>query len=154
MVPRFLSFMVHPGLRGGERMVLRTLSPEVAAFLGAPRHAVIATHDGDGSIRQAVVWYAITADGILMNALEGRRWPTNLRRDSRLSMAVVDGEEYVILRGEAVVVDDPDRGQLDARALAIRYGADPDVHVGQHRVSVLFGPRHVALHGQLASTNG
>ena len=135
-------------------MGLRILHAEARAFLHAPRCAVIATHDSDGEIRQAVVWYALTDEGILMNALEGRRWPTNLRRDSRLTMAVVDGEEYVILRGTAVVIDDPDRGQTEARALARRYGGDPDAHAGQVRVSIVFDPEEVALHGRLAESAG
>ena len=133
-------------------MGLGILSADVLAFLHAPRCAVIATHDSDGEIRQAVVWYAITSEGILMNSLEGRRWPTNLRRDARLAMAVFDGEEYVILRGTAVVIDDPDRGQVEARALARRYGGDPDAHAGQVRVSVVFDPQEVALHGRLAAS--
>ncbi|HEY6056562.1 MAG TPA: pyridoxamine 5'-phosphate oxidase family protein [Candidatus Limnocylindrales bacterium] len=130
---------------------MRSLPPDVAEFLAAPRHAVIATHDEDGQVRQAVVWYALTDEGILMNALEGRRWPTNLRRDPRLSFTVFDGEEYVILRGTAVVIDDPERGLEEARALAERYGGDPDSHNGQHRVRILFDPQEVALHGELAA---
>ena len=53
---------------------LRGLPRDVVAFLDAVRHAVIATHDGDGAIWQAVVWYAVDEDGILMNSLLGRRW--------------------------------------------------------------------------------
>ena len=135
-------------------MGLGILHAEVLAFLQAPRCAVIATHDLGGEIRQAVVWYALTDDRILMNSLEGRRWPTNLRRDPRLTMAVVDGEEYVILRGTAVVIDDPARGQAEARALAHRYGGDPDAHAGQVRVSIVFDPEEVALHGRLAESAG
>jgi PPOX class probable F420-dependent enzyme len=133
---------------------LGILSEEVLAFLRAPRCAVIATHDRDGEIRQAVVWYALAGEGILMNSLDGRRWPTNLQRDARLTMAVVDGEEYVILRGTAVVIDDPERGQADARALARRYGGDPNAHDGQVRVSIVFDPEEVALHGRLARSAG
>jgi PPOX class probable F420-dependent enzyme len=129
---------------------VQSLSPEVVGFLAPPRHAVIATHEEDGEVRQAVVWYALSDEGIVMNALAGRRWPTNLRRDPRLSFTVFDGEDYVILRGTAVVLDDPDRGLREARALAERYGADPDVHDGQHRIRILFNPQQVALHGQLA----
>lgn len=135
-------------------MGLEILSAEVLAFLQAPRCAVIATHDPDGEIRQAVAWYDVTDDGILMNSLDGRRWPTNLRRDPRLTMAVVDGEEYVILRGIASVIDDPDRGLREAMALARRYGGNPDAHVGQTRVRILFDPREVALHGRLAASTG
>jgi hypothetical protein len=133
---------------------LEILSAEVLAFLRAPRCAVIATHEHDGEIRQAVVWYDLTAEGILMNSLDGRRWPTNLRRDARLTMAIVDGEEYVILRGTAVVIDDPERGQVEARALARRYGGDPNAHDGQLRVSIVFDPEEVALHGRLAGSAG
>jgi Pyridoxamine 5'-phosphate oxidase len=130
---------------------LELLSEEVVSFLAAPRWAVIATHEVNGEIRQAVVWYALTPDGILMNALDGRRWPRNLRRDPRLSMAVFDGEDYVILRGMATVIDDPRQGQVDARALARRYGGDPEAHVDQIRVSVLFDPRKAAYHGRFAA---
>jgi PPOX class probable F420-dependent enzyme len=133
--------------------MIGSLSQGVLAFLASPRQAVIATHGADGEIWQAVVWYALTDEGILMNALEGRRWPDNLRRDPRLSMTVVDGEDYVILRGTAVVIDDPDRGLAEAQALARRYGGDPDVHIGQHRVRIIFDPRRVALHGRLAATS-
>ena len=125
---------------------------DALSFLRAPRHGVIATHDADGEVRQAVVWYAITTEGILMNALDGRRWPANLRRDPRLSLAVYDGEDYVILRGTAIVIEDPVRGLADARGLALRYGGDPDTHNGQRRVSILFEPTQVSLHGRLTGS--
>jgi PPOX class probable F420-dependent enzyme len=127
---------------------VRTLGTDIAAFLEAPRYGVIATYDVDGSIWQAVVWYEVTDDGILMNALHSRRWLTNLRRDPRLSLVIADGEDYVILRGEAVVTDDPRRGLAEALALAKRYRSE-DTYAGQHRVSVVFDPRHYGLHGQL-----
>ncbi len=129
---------------------LATLSPEVVAFLDAPRHAVIATRDADGEVWQAVVWYALTEDGVLMNSLLGRRWSDNLDRDERLSMVVFEGQDYVILRGRAVVSDEPDLAMAEARALARRYGGDPDSHVGQHRLRVLFRPEHAGMHGALA----
>jgi len=129
---------------------LRGLPRDVVAFLDAVRHAVIATHDGDGAIWQAVVWYAVDEDGILMNSLLGRRWSENLRRDPSLSMAVFDGEDYVILRGRAVLVDEPARAMAEARALARRYGGDPDVHRGQHRLRIMFHPDHAGMHGRLA----
>jgi PPOX class probable F420-dependent enzyme len=128
------------------------LSAEALAFLRAPRHGVIATHDADGEILQAVVWYALSHEGIVLNSLDGRRWPTNLRRDPRLTMAVFEGEDYVILKGTATVIDDPERGQAEARALARRYGGDPDAHAGQVRVSIVFDPEAVAVHGRFAGS--
>lgn len=126
------------------------LSPDILDFLGAVRHGVIATHDADGAIWQAVVWYAVTDDGILMNSRDSRRWSVNLARDPRASLAVADGEDYVILRGPAEVIYDLDRGMADAKALAVRYGRDPTEFDGQRRVSVLLRPQKVGLHGRLA----
>lgn len=74
--------------------------PNIAAFLEAPRYGVIATHDAKRAIWQAVVWYAQTDDGILVNARSGRRWLTNLRRDARVSLLVVVGEDHVIVAGK------------------------------------------------------
>ena len=127
---------------------LITLPQDVRAFLDAPLHAVVATHTPDGEIWQAVVWYALQADGVLMNSLFGRRWSDNLRHDPRLSMTVFDGEDYVILRGRAVVVDDADRAMAEARALARLYGRDPNAHTGQHRVRVVFRPERAGMHGR------
>ena len=59
-------------------------------FLADPRYATISTVDPDGSPRPAVVWYAVDGDEIVINSALGRRWPTNLIRDPRLSHAVID----------------------------------------------------------------
>jgi len=127
---------------------VRTAGPEVAAFLDVPHHGVVATHEADGAIWQAVVWYAVTDGGILMNARDGRRWLTNLRRDARLSLVVADGEDYVIVRGAAVVTDDLERGLEEALALALRYGSE-DTFAGQRRVGVLLHAENLSLHGRL-----
>lgn len=130
---------------------IKAIPANIAAFLAAPRYGVIATHEPDGGLWQVVVWYVVTDDGIVMNARDGRRWLTNLRRDSRLSLVVADGEDYAILRGHAVATDDPVRGLAEGLALAKRYRSD-DTYEGQRRVSILFRPEHLALHGQLAES--
>ena len=126
----------------------RALGGEVARFLGHPRYAVIATHEPDGSVWQAVVWYLVTDRGIVLNARNGRRWLTNLRSDPRVSLVVEDGEDYVILRGDAEVIDDPVQGLSEARLLAKHYRSD-ETFEGQDRVGVLFHPAHVAVHGEV-----
>ena len=75
------------------------LSPEARAFLDAPRFAVIATLDPDGGPHQAVVWYRLDGDEIVLNSADGRRWPANLRRDPRIHFSVEDGYRYVQGRG-------------------------------------------------------
>jgi PPOX class probable F420-dependent enzyme len=127
---------------------LRTAGGDVLRFLEAPRYGVVGTSEPDGTVWQAVVWYAVSDAGIVLNARDGRRWLTNLRRDRRLSLTVADGEDYVILRGAAEVVDDPERGLAEALALAKRYRSD-DTYAGQRRVGVLFRPDHVAVHGEI-----
>ncbi len=130
------------------RVDIRTAGPEVARFLDAARYAVVATHEPNGAIWQAVVWYEVSDGGILMNARDDRRWLANLRRDPRLSFVVEDGEDYVILRGEVVVNDDAAQGLAEARALALRYGS-AETFAGQRRVGLRFDPAHVAVHGEL-----
>ena len=129
-------------------MDVRDAGVQIAAFLEAPRYGVIATHDPDGEIWQAVVWYALTDEGILMNARNLRRWLTNLRRDGRASLVIADGEDYVIVRGQAVVTDNPEQAQVEAQALATRYGSD-ESFAGQHRVGVVLHAERLAVHGEL-----
>src|SRR5450756_2258817 len=62
------------------------------AFIAAPgRFATLATLAPDGAPRQAVVWYRLDQDGMLViNSAEGRHWPANLRRDARVAIAIAD----------------------------------------------------------------
>jgi len=110
-------------------MASRTLTPlpdRVRRFLSARRYASVATVDEDGTPRQAVIWYLVDGDEIVINSLEGRRWPTNLRRDPRISLAVTaaDEESWVGISGRVTVVDDQARAQADIAAMARFYNAD------------------------------
>lgn len=104
-----------------------TLSERVRAFLDANRFATIATTDPDGSPRQAVIWYRLDGDEIVLNSLVGRRWPSNLVRDPRISVAVgdqADGYRWVGLTGRVTVVEDQPTAQADIAEMARRYHAD------------------------------
>jgi len=102
----------------------------VDAFLAAPRRfAILATLDPDGTPRQAVIWYRLDPNGrITVNSAEGRRWPANLRRDPRCSLAVLDGADgytFVAVTGRVVeAVDEQTVAQADIAALARHYHAD------------------------------
>jgi PPOX class probable F420-dependent enzyme len=104
-----------------------SLPAHVRRFLGTPRYAVVATVDEDGAPRQAVVWFLLEGDTIVVNSREGRRWPTNLRREPRISIAVTDAttESWVGLSGKVEIVDDQERAHADIAAMARRYHADP-----------------------------
>jgi PPOX class probable F420-dependent enzyme len=108
------------------------LTDRLRAFLEQPLFAAIATTDADGAPRQAVIWYRLEDDGrLLVNSRVTRFWPANLRRDGRLSLAVLgpDGYAWLGVTGHVEAVDDdPARALADIEALARRYhpdGADP-----------------------------
>jgi len=103
------------------------LSERVRAFLAATRYATIATVDPDGGPRQAVVWYTLDGDDLVLNSAVGRRWPANLQRDARISVAIPDGDDFlhwVGLVGRVQVVEDQPTAQADIAAMARRYHAD------------------------------
>ncbi len=133
------------------------LEQRVRRFLEAPgRHAVLATINQDGTPLQAVVWYLVEDDGVLVNSLHGRRWPENLRRDARYSLTVENGMDYVALRGEAELLDDPDAAQEDIAAMARRYHSPEDAQQRiestfrqQRRESFRLRARTVTVHGEL-----
>ncbi len=105
----------------------RSLSQRVRTYLDANRFASLATVDPDGSPRQAVVWYRLDGDAIVVNSKAGRRWPSNLERDPRVSLAVgdqSDGYRWVGLTGTATLIDDQPTAQADIAEMARRYHAD------------------------------
>lgn len=96
-------------------------------FLDAPHFATISTLDPDGSPRQAVIWYTLDGAELIINSAVGRRWPANLVRDARISIAVTDrhdGYRWVGLTGRVRVVEDQAIAQADIAAMARRYHAD------------------------------
>ena len=134
------------------------LPARVRAFLETPRYAAIATTDPDGAPRQAVIWFRLDGDTIVINSLEGRRWPSNLRRDPRISVAVTDAttENWVGITGTVEVVDDQARAQADIAAMARRYHAADPAHA-EELIELRFsrssgsasGSRPIAIHDHL-----
>jgi PPOX class probable F420-dependent enzyme len=106
------------------------LPDEIRAFLDAPRFATIATTDPDGAPRQAVVWYTLEGDEIVLNSAVGRRWPSNLIRNPRIAFSVideVDGYRWIGITGVVSIVEDQPTAQADIAGMARRYHAgDPD----------------------------
>ena len=80
--------------------------PGVQALLTRtpPNHAVISSLNEDGSIHSTVVWVSVE-DGLLaVNSAVGRKWPSNLERDPRVTVVVYDETnpyDYVEVRGTA-----------------------------------------------------
>jgi PPOX class probable F420-dependent enzyme len=132
------------------------LTDRVRRFLEAPRVATLATAGADGTPHQAVIWYRLDPDGrILINSREPRRWPADLRRDPRCSLAVTDAEDpfrWVGIDGLVeTVVDDLDVARDDIVALAERYDdAAPDrVAAFRTQPRISFRVRLLGLHDHL-----
>jgi PPOX class probable F420-dependent enzyme len=119
-----------------------TLPDRTRAFLRRERlYATISTLDEDGGPRQAVTWYRVDGDEIVINSLVGRRWPTNLLRDPRIAVAVIDpapGENWVGLTGIARAVTDQATAQADIAEMARRYEpGEPEA--AERRIRETFG---------------
>jgi PPOX class probable F420-dependent enzyme len=126
----------------------------VRTFLAESRFAVVATVDPGGAPHQAVVWYRLDGDEIVVNSAEGRRWPANLRRDPRIEVTVADGYRYVQARGVVTVIDDQAIAQADIAEMARRYHADDpteaetlirDRFEKQHRISFRLRPTRLSI---------
>jgi PPOX class probable F420-dependent enzyme len=118
----------------------------VRQYLAAPRCAVLSTLDEDGAPHPAVVHYLLDDDGLIVNGRADRRWLTNLRRDSRVSLVVHDADEplhWVGIKGRAEMLHEDSAGVEDAMALARRYGEDPAAYRDQKRVSLRILPGRV-----------
>jgi len=106
-----------------------TIPTRVRAFLEGARIATIATTGPDGEPHQAATWYRLEPDGqILVNSRWPRRWPTELSRDGRCSLSVIDGHDGARWVGlNAIVetrIDDLERARQDICELAVRYADD------------------------------
>ena len=103
-------------------------SGAILALLDGKNYAVLATISPDGSPQTSVMWVGRDGNDLLFSTVEGRVKHRNMRRDPRVSVTVIDSadpENYVELRGRAVITPDPG-GQLDNK-LSWKYdGKDPD----------------------------
>ena len=114
----------------------------------------LATVRADGSPFQAVIWYLVRGDTLVINSKVGRVWPTNLLRDPRLSLAVEDGYDWVGVRGRAEAVTDQATAQADIAAMARRYHADEPAEAErmvadferQERISFIVHVEHITEH--------
>ena len=114
----------------------------------------LATASADGSPFQAVIWYLVRGDTLVVNSKVGRVWPTNLLRDPRVSLVVEDGYEWVGVRGRAEAVTNQASAQADIAAMARRYHADDPakaermvrVFESQERISFIVHVERVTEH--------
>jgi PPOX class probable F420-dependent enzyme len=101
-------------------MPMTTLPDRVRTFLAQPQLAIIASVRPDGQPVSAATWYLLDGDEVLVNMDAGRRRLAYLRADPRVSLTVLDSDDWhthVSLQGRIVRWRDdeglsslPDRG--------------------------------------------
>ena len=132
------------------------LSDRVREFLERPLYPTLATVGADGTPHQAVIWYRLEPDGrILVNSRSPRRWPDELRRTGRASLAVTDLDDPMRWVGLQLavedVIDDVAVAREDIVALAVRYEEDDDESIASFRTQarISFRLRITAVHDHL-----
>jgi PPOX class probable F420-dependent enzyme len=131
------------------------LSGAVRTFLTAtpPRYGTIATINADGSPHQTLIWFEVRGDEIVVNSRVGRRWPANLRRDPRATLAVYDRADGVIVECEVAGIVEGPAALAEISAMAYRYGsADEALELieewrRQERITFVLRPVRVTTAG-------
>jgi PPOX class probable F420-dependent enzyme len=131
--------------------VQNALTDELRAWLTEKlRYPVLAVLTEHGAPSQSVMWFNLDperADTILMNTKEGRAKARYLRSDPRVSLCFEEELTWVAMHGRVELDDDRERALDDIRALAVRYGDDPDPFNGQQRVTIRLKVDKVIRHG-------
>jgi PPOX class probable F420-dependent enzyme len=113
---------------------------------------VVSTIRPDGTIHAAPAWVDVQDGRPVVNSAEGRAWPTNLKRDPRVTLTVQNLEnpyEYVAIRGR-VAEQTTEGADEHIDELAKKYlGQDtyPYRQPGEQRVILRIEPEHVHVYG-------
>jgi PPOX class probable F420-dependent enzyme len=113
------------------------LPPDLQEFLARPNPCVIATLRPDGAPHTVATWYLWEDGRVLVNLDEGRARLEYLRRDPRVSLTVLDGDDWyrhVSLRGRVVSLQD-DEGLVEIDRLSRHYRGQPYRNRERGRVS-------------------
>lgn len=102
-------------------MAVVSIADRVRHFLEAPRFAVLATVNSDGSPHLTVVWYEFRDEEIVFNTTAPRVKAQNLARDPRVSILVGDEATYVRIDGRTREKARGSAALEDIRRLAVRY---------------------------------
>ncbi len=119
----------------------------VQELLTDPNYAVISTLNRDGSVHNTIIWISAEDDAVAVNSALGRKWPTNLQRDPRVTVLVQeDGNPYrfVEIRGTATATREGAVEHIDA--LAKKYNGQDKFtggKPGDERIKFVIRPQHV-----------
>jgi PPOX class probable F420-dependent enzyme len=119
----------------------------VRELLAQPNFAVVSTLNPDGSVLSTITWISAEDGTVAVNSAKGRRWPTNLERDPRVTVLVYEAGNpynYVEIRGKATATREGADEHINA--LSKKYiGQDeyPFRQPGEERIKFVIEPAHV-----------
>ena len=92
---------------------------DLAELLSKPNHAVLATINQDGSVHSTIIWIDVEGENVTFNSARGRVWPTNLERDPRATLLLLNEDnpyEYVEIKGTAELTTEGADEHIDTLA--------------------------------------
>jgi PPOX class probable F420-dependent enzyme len=107
-------------------MPIGPVPADVAEFLARPNIAVVASLDGRGAPHSVATWYGWEDGHILLSMDNSRRRLRYLREDPRVTLTVIDVDDWyrhISLQGEVIDMYE-DEGLADIDRLARRYTGD------------------------------
>ena len=120
---------------------------EVRKLLSEPNYAVVSTFNPDGSILSTMVWISAEDGTVAVNSARGRRWPTNLARDPRITALVYEAGNpynYVEIRGQATATTDGADEHINALTKKyINQDEYPFRQPGEERIKFVIEPDHI-----------
>lgn len=124
------------------------LDAPVQALLQAKNFAHVGTTKKDGSLSIVPVWVKTDGEHVIVNSAEGRGWPTDLERDPRTTVTVMNIEnpyEYAQIIGRVAERTHDDADDV-IDSLAKKYlGLDeyPFRRPSEQRVTIRIAPEKV-----------
>jgi PPOX class probable F420-dependent enzyme len=120
---------------------------EVHKLLSEPNFAVVSTHNADGSILSTIVWISDEDGTVAVNSAKGRRWPTNLERDPRITALVYEAGNpynYVEIRGRVNASTQGADEHINALTKKyINQDEYPFRQPGEERIKFVIEPDHI-----------
>lgn len=129
---------------------------ELQDALRRPNPSVMATVRSDGAPVTAPTWYLWEDDHVVLNLDEARVRLRHLRRDPRLSLTVLGGEDWyshLTLTGRVVSIE-PDPGLRDIDRISAHYTGGPYPVRDRARVTVRVEVERWYGWGALAGPSG
>lgn len=96
-----------------QRAQITMTDVEIATFIDRSRVATLATIGADGQPHLVAMWYGVIDGEVWFETKAKSQKAVNIRRDSRITILVEDGNTYDTLRGvsfegAAEILDDPE----------------------------------------------